>query len=909
MTKVFHLKNGITCVCEPRPQSGKVSMIVNIKSGSLHEGLDEAGLTNLTQEAAWGGTTSRSMEQIFEDIESRGGTFGSDTTRRNTSFTASALTRDTEFIFSVLTDVIRNPAYDPEEIRKTKERICIGIDGENQNPAVRASQEYMKVAFEGQSAATPPAGTKDLVNSFTPQQIKQKHAELLSKPENIIISFAGDITAKTAEKLAKRYFGDLKAVAATPATPSLAFRGGDYREANNNNQLNLVFGFKAPSINDPRRYHMALLQELIDGGMSSPLFVEVREKRGLVYSVGASYSPLDDTGLFSIRAGTGKGNAGELINVSLNLLGEVLQKGFTDAEMKTACERLIREKQAAQESAGAVCGGNASQIMTYGRVVPLEEFESALQKVTSDDIRTTLLDSLKTGEYALGAIGPQDTMPTPDEIKKLILKQTQSVNVPAVTAAISPSLTPVFKGAAKAKKATKADPEVTTLPNGMIVVTAERPGTLSCGAWVGAGSDHETPDINGATHMNEHMMFKGTPSYGPGTIDKTIESDLGGSLNAYTSNDQTAYYFYNLLPKDISQVVDICGEMVFKANIAHDEFDGKTVTQPDGTTVKAKGERDVVIEEIKRANDDIGRRLFYILAEQMYPQQPHGLPVLGTEDTLRAMTVQKLSAYRDEYYVPNNVVFSAAGPIKHKDFVKLIEQKFGSMPFRAIPDLPAQTYHGGTAYQEMESAELCEMYIGFEGVPSTHPDFPSYQAMSMILGGGASSRLSKAIVNTGLSDSAGAGHVGYRNCGFLYSGVSVEPAKAKTAAQIILSELRKLPDTLTQGELDKVKARMEIAALAKVEKNRDACDSYGRQTLAAGKPETAADITAKINSITLADIERVARKTLASNPSVSMIVPQGTDPQLLPTHQEILNYRDQGLALAGQGNIPTPQVP
>ncbi len=902
MTKTFRLPNGVTCVCEQRPKSGKVNMMIGIKAGSMHEGMDEAGLTHLMQESTWGGTTSRSTEQIFEDIESRGGSFGSDTGRQSTMFTATALSRDAKHIFAILADVVRNPVFDAEEIRKTKERIGMMIDGENQSAAGRAQQEFVKKAFENQPIATSPAGTKDMIASYTQQQIHDKHAELLEYPENIVISFVGDIAPRSAEKLAKDFFGDLKP-SATPRPPvTVDFKGGDFREANNNNQLNLVFGFEAPSINDPKKYHVMMLKELISGGMSSPLFKEIREKRGLVYGVNAGYSPFESAGLFSITAGTGKGNAGELITVAMDLLGDVIKNGFSDDDMKIARERIIRSSQGAQESAKSVCIGNASNIMNYGRIVPMAEFEANLAKVTSDDIRATMAQMLSSGKHALAGIGPQDSMPSSADIKNMMQAQLQNVQIPQVAAPVLSVLTPAFNAASKRKNILKADPQVSMLSNGMIVVTAERPGTLSCGAWVGAGSDHETPELNGATHMNEHMMFKGTPSYGPGTIDKIVESQLGADLNAYTSKDKTAYYFYNLLAKDIEKVVDICGEMVFKANLDHEEFDGKTTINPDGSTTKAKGERDVVIEEIKRANDKIGDRLWYLSAELAHPNQPHGRRVLGTEATLRAMTVQMLAAYRDEYYVPNNVVFSAAGPVKHKDFVALIERKFGSMPSHNIPALPVPTHHEGTAYLEMESAELCEMVLGFEGVSDTHPDVYAYEALGVILGGSASSRLYKALVNTALTSSAGAGMQDFRNCGQFLAMVSIDPPRAKLATQIIFDEMRKLTHNVEQKELDAAKAKLEMACLSRIETNRSACDTYGNQTLSAGKPMTAAELSAHINSVTLADIKRVSHKVLTSKPTLAMVVPQGIDPNLLPAHQDVLSYQQ------GQAQTPAPQA-
>jgi predicted Zn-dependent peptidase len=281
-----------------------------------------------------------------------------------------------------------------------------------------------------------------------------------------------------------------------------------------------------------------------------------------------------------------------------------------------------------------------------------------------------------------------------------------------------------------------------------------------------------------------------------------------------------------------------------------------------------------------------------LMSKTMCPDQPHGRPVLGTEQTLKAMTAQALTDYRDEFYVPNNVVFSASGPIKHKDFVALIDRKFGAMPSRAIAPLPTPVFNGGVAAIEMETAELCQFVLAMKSVPSTHPDIYAYHALGEILGGGASSRLHKALVNTALTSDVGVGSNDYRNFGNLVVIAGIDPSDTKKVIGIIYNELRKLLKTLDQKELDKAKAQMEMSALSGIESNRAACDTYGQQTLALGKPEKPAEISAKIQALTLNDIERVTRSILASDPVLAAVVPTGTDLALLPDYAEIQALRD-----------------
>ena len=893
LSKTFALPNGLTIVCEERPNTGKVAMQIMIRCGSLHESPDQAGLTHFMQEACWGGTRTRSRDDLAEEIESRGGAFSSDTARGQTWFAAQALSRDTAAIFEILADAVRNPVFDPEEVEITRDQILTSIEQASQRAPYLAATHFYKAAFAGHAAAHPPIGTMETVAHFTAEQLSTRHSRLLSHPESIVISFVGDLDAELAHYLGGEYFGDLEGDPVIPAEP-IEFIGGDFRTANNNEQLSLVFGFEAPSMASPDRYHFIMLQELLSGGMSSPLFQEIREKRGLVYSVGADYMAFESSGLFAIRAGTGRGNAQELMTATFDLLGQIAAKGFAEAEVEMARERIIRGLKGALENDSTACQRLGSQILNFGRVIPLEEYEAILSRVTCNDVQNACATMLKSGRYALGAVGPQDNMPDHSAIAAMIAAQAKNLS-PLDCAPVSHGETPfaTLGRAQIAMPVAAADPKVAVLPNGMKIVTAERPGSLACGAWVGAGSDHETPELSGATHMNEHMMFKGTPSYGPGQIDKIIEGRLGGDLNAYTTHDKTAYYFYNLLPSDLEQIVDICGEMVFKANLDEEEYDGKTIINPDGTTTKLKGERDVVVEEIKRANDKINSRLWGLLSRTLYRDQPHGRPILGTEDSLRAISASDLAAYRDALYTPNNVVFSAAGPVRHDDFVALIARKFGSMKAVPFAPLPEQETYGGVAYEEMESAQLAQLALVTKGVSERHPDYLAYEALGEILSGGGSSRLYRALVNkTSLTNDVGAGTIAYQHLGQFGFFLATKPERTRDAVALIYKELRALARNLTKEELDKAKAQMEMTALSSIETNNDACDYYGKDLLVTGKVETTAEICARIRKITMEDIQRILATLLSGDPVLAAIIPQGTDRAILPDYDALLTLRD-----------------
>lgn len=910
MVKSFILPNGITCVCEERPQTGRVTMQVFIDKGSGHEAPEENGLTNLMQESCFGGTSKRSREQIAEEVESKGGGIGSETSRLNTSFKGVALTRYTEETFAVLADLIRNPVLDAAEIERARTQIAKSLKADEQEPENESAKRFMETAFSGQAFGADPEGDIALLSSFTPAQVKKKHAELLADPSSIVISFAGDIDPETAKKLAQDYFGDIPKTAPKPRLQP-KFTDGDYREPSANDRLNLFIGFPAPGSLDDDRYAVAMLQNLLAGGMSTPLFQELREKRSLVYTPGAPYIATPGEGTFGIVAGTGEGKAGELLQATFDIFSKIAHDGFDAKAMGEARERILRSVAEQHETAMKSGALNAGQIMEKGRIVPIEELERRLKQVTNDDIRRVCIDMLKDGKYALSAVGPQASLPSKEEIKGMMEKALDGVVLPPQRNATA-RLMEAFTSVSAAQEKTEAEPQITVLPNGLTIITVERPGPLSCGAWVGVGSDNETPELNGATHMNEHMMFKGTPEYAPGEIDSLVEGELGARLNAYTTKDKTCYYFYNLLPSAMAKVVDICGQMVFFATIDDGEYAGRGPVQGKEAI---KGEREAVLEEMRMCNDDVGNAMMDLFAEQAYPGQPHGRSIIGTKPVLLDISAKQLRDYRDEFYAPNNVIFCAAGPVKHEDFVAAVKAKYGDLKPSKFPPLPAPVWQGGTASAETGKAAICNVVIGAEAVARTHPDSFAYDAVGTLLADGDSSILHKEIVDRQqLSPKVEAGVEGYRHCGAFLIIATAEDQNVKPMVNTMYKALRDLANNVTEADLVKVKATMEMNILAGMEANGAACNKYAVEAQAFGRLVLPSEISDGIQKLTVDDIKRVAKKILDCNPAASMVVPPGTDPALLPTQQEIIAMRDgnwvpPAAAPKSQGPGVSPSAP
>ena len=905
MTHTFSLQNGVTGVVDTRPGTKKLSINIQFKHGAMHESAAQKGLHNLMSQGMILGTATRSRDDISQQIEGRGAQFAVQNTLSKTSVKSEMLARDVDHVFDVLADFVRNPTFDAANIGTLRDKIKSQLLAQDQNASAKSSSKFVEAVL-GPDAGGSIYGEPDLLDSYTPAQIKAAHEDLLAHPDDIVISFSGDISAQQAQQLVTDYFSDLQAAANPRPSSSVSFAGDDIREQRDTEQLNLNIGFGTPGFNDENMYVFKMFSELLSGGMSSPLKEEIREKRGLVYSVHASHSAFEDLGIFSIAAGTGKGQAGELIQATIDLLGTIAQKGFSKTDLKQARERILRRLEAQIESTGATAASNASNILDHGFIKGLDVIKDQLSQITNDDIKWAAAQLLKDGEFGFSGVGPLDTLPSHDDIATMMRDKISGISV-AKPSKKTKSAKHLFTQANDRPDLQHDNIQMTTLPNGMRVVTIERPGTISIGAWVGVGADNEAAHLNGATHMNEHMMFRGTPSYPPGVISQLVERDFNGGLNAYTSRDQTAYYFYNLKPEHMDKALHVFGEMVFEALIDEGEFGGKTVTADDGTQQWQKGERDVVVEEIKMYLDKSATRGHYLLEELAYPDQPHGRTIIGTESVLKAMSADQLRGYRDEYYVPNNTVFLAAGPVKHDDFVDLVDLHHGDRDWQDIPDTPPPTYFGGTQHAEFQDAQLVNLTIGAQGVSITDADYQAYQALGRLLGAGKSSRLNRSVVlNQKLAPSVAAGMAAYRDHGLFQVITQLAPENIKPFIEASYQEIAELVNNLSDLEVAKVKKQMEMSILNAVETNQSAAMAHGRSVLAKGEIQEVDEAIQEIQALTRDDICIAAERVLNSNPTVSMIVRPGTDPSLIPDHDEVVKLKDKAVAAAAAlGKTPS----
>ncbi len=400
---------------------------------------------------------------------------------------------------------------------------------------------------------------------------------------------------------------------------------------------------------------------------------------------------------------------------------------------------------------------------------------------------------------------------------------------------------------------------VTTLSNGLTVASADMPGleTAAVGVWVNAGARNETYELNGVSHLLEHMAFKGTRRRNALAIAEEIES-VGGHLNAYTSREQTAY-IARVLKGDVPLAVDLLADIL------------QHTTMPENELVR---EREVVIQEIAQVHDTPDDMVFDQFQETAFPDQPIGRSILGTVDRVGGFSRQALMGYMGSQYSAENMVAVAAGRIDHEVFVDLAGCAFDSLPPATPGTVEPAVYCGGDKRSERD-LEQVHLLVGFNGVPFGDSAFFAEQVMSTVLGGGMSSRLFQEVrEKRGLAYSVFSFATSYADSGLfgIYAGAG--ETHVGELVPVICDEVAKIATAIDDDELDRARAQIKASLLMSLESPSSRCEQIARHMMIYGRPLPPEEVIEKIDAVDGDAVTAAARRLIEDGrPTVTALGP------------------------------------
>ncbi|MBX6743633.1 MAG: insulinase family protein, partial [Acetobacteraceae bacterium] len=389
------------------PRVETVSFGAYVGAGTRNETADENGVSHFLEHMAFKGTERRDAAAIAREIENVGGHLNAYTAREQTAYYCRVLKEDLPLAVDIIGDILTHSTFIPEELERERGVILQEIGQSNDTPDDIIFDHFQATAFPNQPMGRPTLGTEDVIKAM-PREALTGYMRHHYGPSRMVIAAAGALEHETLLDLVKQHFADLPDVA--PPEPEPAFyAGGEFREHRDLDQVHIVLGFPGTSYTDRLHYPTLLLSTLLGGGMSSRLFQEIREKRGLVYSIYSYANPFKDGGVLAIYAGTGEKEAEELVPVTLEELRKV-QRDVTQEELDRAKAQFRSGLLMSLESTGSRTEQLARQLQVHGRVIPVEEIKAKIAAVTIEDVQEAAAAAFRA-RPTLATLGPASKVP------------------------------------------------------------------------------------------------------------------------------------------------------------------------------------------------------------------------------------------------------------------------------------------------------------------------------------------------------------------------------------------------------------------------------------------------------------------------------------------------------------------
>ena len=415
--QVTTLPSGLTIVTETMPRVETVSFGAYVAAGTRHEDAAVNGASHFLEHMAFKGTARRDAAAIAREIENVGGQINAYTARENTAYYCKVLKEDVALAADIIGDILTNSAFVPEELERERGVILQEIGQANDTPDDIIFDHFQNTAYADQAMGRPTLGDEAIIKQMQRGALTG-YMQAHYGPKNMVVAAAGALEHAAVLDLARSHFAGLPQQPA-PAAEAARYTGGEFREERDLDQVHVVLGFESVAYRSPDHHAAMLLSTLLGGGMSSRLFQEIREKRGLVYSIYSYTQPFDDSGLFAIYAGTGEKEAAELVPVTLAELLRV-QHDVTEDELNRAKAQLRASLLMSLESTGSRCEQLARQWQVHGRIIPTEETKQNIAAVTVADIQAVAAKIFR-GKPTLAALGPAGKVPGLAQISESLL--------------------------------------------------------------------------------------------------------------------------------------------------------------------------------------------------------------------------------------------------------------------------------------------------------------------------------------------------------------------------------------------------------------------------------------------------------------------------------------------------------
>jgi predicted Zn-dependent peptidase len=413
--KITKLDSGLRVITDTVPDMETVALGVWADVGTRHEDLKHNGVAHMVEHMMFNGTPTRTSLQIAEAVEDVGGQINAYTSREITAYYIHLLQNDMPMALDILSDIIQRPTFPDHELEKERGVIIQEIGMTNDTPDDVVFDYYQETAYPGQALGAPILGRTEIIEGMKKETLYD-YVHRFYTPKKLVISASGNIDHEAFVATANTMFADLPADTPQVFTPA-QYKGGEKRVEKELEQAHVVLGFKGLDREDQDYYSAVILGTILGGGMSSRLFQEIREKRGLVYSVYSSHSSYHDDGQFEIYAGTGPEKLNELVPVMCDQIIRIMNEPITEAELNRAKAQIKAGILMSRESMLSRTNRQAKYLINFNKALDVQYLISLIDAVTVYSVQR-VAQRIFAGNPTLAALGPIKDLMDYDKIRE-----------------------------------------------------------------------------------------------------------------------------------------------------------------------------------------------------------------------------------------------------------------------------------------------------------------------------------------------------------------------------------------------------------------------------------------------------------------------------------------------------------
>jgi predicted Zn-dependent peptidase len=403
--KKHALPNGLVVITETMPHVRSVSIGVWVRSGSRREAPDENGLAHFIEHMVFKGTERRSAEAIAREMDSVGGMLDAFTSKEQICFNAKVLDEHLPIAFDVIADLILRPNFDSEDVTKEQQVILEEIKMDMDNPEYLLHEVFTRGFWPQHALGRPILGTPETVKNFNRQVLKTRFASWFA-PDHLVVTAAGNVAHEQVLGLVNREFGHLQP--SGQHAPHIAPRTEapiHLEKKRDLEQVHLCVGVPSVPLGHEDRFGVAVLNNLLGGGMSSRLFQNIREKRGLAYAVFSEITPYSDAGMLTVYAGSAKETVGQVLDLIVSEFRDLKKSLVTEEELTRSKNHLKGSLMLSLESTSARMSNLARQELYFRRFYSLDEILDSIEAVTREQLQSLARQYFRAEDTAVTVLG------------------------------------------------------------------------------------------------------------------------------------------------------------------------------------------------------------------------------------------------------------------------------------------------------------------------------------------------------------------------------------------------------------------------------------------------------------------------------------------------------------------------